>query len=105
MKGRMNHAKTSFSTDTFAGAIISVVQYLAPLRYVVAVRHHSNGFHVTNKQNVKIQDTLTCGHVTYTEREETGHGHLWPRYKPTEREETVVTLTVCSNDAHYTDCR
>jgi hypothetical protein len=29
----MNHAKTSFSTEIFAGAIISVVQYLAPLRY------------------------------------------------------------------------
>jgi hypothetical protein len=28
----MNHAKTSFSTEIFAGAIISVVQYLAPLR-------------------------------------------------------------------------
>jgi tellurite resistance protein TehA-like permease len=31
----MNHAKTSFSTDIFAGAIISVVQCLAPLRYVI----------------------------------------------------------------------
>jgi hypothetical protein len=30
----MNHAKTSFSTEMFAGAIISVVQYLAPLQYV-----------------------------------------------------------------------
>jgi hypothetical protein len=29
----MNHAKTSFSTEMFAGAIISVVQYLAPLWY------------------------------------------------------------------------
>jgi hypothetical protein len=29
----MNHARTSFSTDTFAGAMISVVQYLAPLWY------------------------------------------------------------------------
>jgi hypothetical protein len=29
----MNHAKTSFSTEICAGAIISVVQYLAPLRY------------------------------------------------------------------------
>jgi hypothetical protein len=28
----MNHAKTSFSTEICAGAIISVVQYLAPLR-------------------------------------------------------------------------
>jgi hypothetical protein len=32
-KGTMNHAKTSVSTEKFAGAIISVVQYLAPLRY------------------------------------------------------------------------
>jgi hypothetical protein len=29
----MNHAKTSFSTEIFAGAIVSVAQYLAPLRY------------------------------------------------------------------------
>jgi hypothetical protein len=29
----MNHAKTSFSTEICAGAIISVVQYLATLRY------------------------------------------------------------------------
>jgi hypothetical protein len=28
-EGTMNHAKTSFSTEIFAGAIISVVQYLA----------------------------------------------------------------------------
>jgi hypothetical protein len=41
----MSHAKTSFSTEIFAGAIISVVQYLAPLRYVLAPRalcHHSS---------------------------------------------------------------
>jgi hypothetical protein len=31
----MNHAKTSCSTEIFAGAIISVVQYLAPLRYCI----------------------------------------------------------------------
>jgi hypothetical protein len=31
-KGAMNHAKTSFSTEIFAGAIISVVQCLAPLQ-------------------------------------------------------------------------
>jgi hypothetical protein len=30
----MNHAKTSLSTEIFAGAIISVVQYSGPLRYV-----------------------------------------------------------------------
>jgi hypothetical protein len=32
IKGTMNHAKTSFSTEMFAGAIMSVVQCLAPLR-------------------------------------------------------------------------
>jgi hypothetical protein len=30
----MKHAKTSLSTEMCAGAIISVVQYLAPLRYI-----------------------------------------------------------------------
>jgi hypothetical protein len=34
IKGTMNHAKTSFSTEIFAGAINSVVQCLAPVRYV-----------------------------------------------------------------------
>jgi hypothetical protein len=34
MKGTMHHAKTSFSTEIFAGAITSVFQYLAPLQYV-----------------------------------------------------------------------
>jgi hypothetical protein len=29
----MNHAKASFSTEIFAGAIIGVVQYLALLQY------------------------------------------------------------------------
>jgi hypothetical protein len=33
----MNHVQTSFSTEIFAGAIISVVQYLAPLRYAYSV--------------------------------------------------------------------
>jgi hypothetical protein len=33
IEGTMNHAKTLFSTEIFAGAIISVVQYLAPLWY------------------------------------------------------------------------
>jgi hypothetical protein len=32
IKGTLNHAKTSFSTEIFAGAIISVVRYVAPLR-------------------------------------------------------------------------
>jgi hypothetical protein len=35
IKGTMHHAKTSFSTEIFAGAIISVLQYLAPLRCVM----------------------------------------------------------------------
>jgi hypothetical protein len=34
MKGALNHAKTSFSTEICAGARISVVQYLAPLLYL-----------------------------------------------------------------------
>jgi hypothetical protein len=33
----MSHAKTSFSTEILAGAIMSVVQYLAPLRYRMTV--------------------------------------------------------------------
>jgi hypothetical protein len=37
MKGTMNHAKTSFSPEIFAGAIMSVVQYVAPLRYALGV--------------------------------------------------------------------
>jgi hypothetical protein len=32
VKGTMNYTKTSFSTEIFAGAMISVVQYLAPLQ-------------------------------------------------------------------------
>jgi hypothetical protein len=32
----MNHEKTFFSTEIFSGAIISVVQYLAPGRYGTA---------------------------------------------------------------------
>jgi hypothetical protein len=32
VKGTMDHAKASISTEIFAGAIISVVQYLVPLR-------------------------------------------------------------------------
>jgi hypothetical protein len=38
IKSTMNQAKTSFSTDIFAGAIISVVQYLEPLRYCGPVK-------------------------------------------------------------------
>jgi hypothetical protein len=32
MNGTMNDAKTSFTTEIFAGAMISVVQHFAPLR-------------------------------------------------------------------------
>jgi hypothetical protein len=38
IKGSMNHAKTLFSTEIFAGAIVSVVQYLAPLRYSLRIK-------------------------------------------------------------------
>jgi hypothetical protein len=31
----MNHAKTPFSTEICAGAIISMVQYLVPLQYIL----------------------------------------------------------------------
>jgi hypothetical protein len=42
----MKHAKTSFSREIFAGAIISVVQYLAPLRYHKTVtRTWGSDFH------------------------------------------------------------
>jgi hypothetical protein len=34
-KGTLNHKETSFSTEIFADAVISMVQYLAPLRYVM----------------------------------------------------------------------
>jgi hypothetical protein len=34
MKGALNHAKTSFSTEICAGAITSVVQNLAPFGYL-----------------------------------------------------------------------
>jgi hypothetical protein len=33
IKGTMNHAKTSFSAETCAGATISVVQYLTQQRH------------------------------------------------------------------------
>jgi hypothetical protein len=33
IEGTMNRAKTSFSTEIFAGAIISRVQYIEPLAY------------------------------------------------------------------------
>jgi hypothetical protein len=42
-KGTMNHAKASFSTEMFAGAVISVVQYLAPLWYLQFTRYGLQG--------------------------------------------------------------
>jgi hypothetical protein len=45
IKGTMHHAKTSFSTEIFAGAILSVVQYLTPLRYCIG---HCIG-HITSR--------------------------------------------------------
>jgi hypothetical protein len=36
IKGKRDHAKTSLSTGIFAGAIVSVIQYLALLWYCVA---------------------------------------------------------------------
>jgi hypothetical protein len=36
IKGTVNQAKASFSTEIFAGEIISVVQKLALLRYVIS---------------------------------------------------------------------
>jgi hypothetical protein len=47
----MNDAKTSFSTEIFAGAIISVVLYLAPLRYAI------NGSAL-----LEINNALQCMH-------------------------------------------
>jgi hypothetical protein len=50
----MHHAKTSFSTEIFAGAIVSVVKYVAPLRYVIlfciGMQHGRKG--------VKLEDNL-----------------------------------------------
>jgi hypothetical protein len=40
IKGTMHHAKPSFSKEIFASAIISVVQYLTPLRYIFATSLH-----------------------------------------------------------------
>jgi hypothetical protein len=39
LKCTMTHAKKSFSTEICAGAIISVAQYLAPLRYAAQLPH------------------------------------------------------------------
>jgi hypothetical protein len=43
LTGTMNHAKTSVNTEIFAGAIITVVQYLAPLRYCTIYSVHRLG--------------------------------------------------------------
>jgi hypothetical protein len=42
IKGTRNHVNASFSTEMFAGAMISVVHYLAPLRYSEAGRTRSS---------------------------------------------------------------
>jgi hypothetical protein len=59
MKGTMNHAKTSFSTDLFTGAQMSVVQYLALLRYAISdwekgsntTKTSGQSWYQTNAQN------------------------------------------------------
>jgi energy-converting hydrogenase Eha subunit C len=38
----MNHAKISSSTEIFAGAIICVVQHVAPLQHVFAISLYSS---------------------------------------------------------------
>jgi hypothetical protein len=47
IKGTMNHARTLFSKEMFAGALISVLQYLVQLWYIVPwkllCRHISYG--------------------------------------------------------------
>jgi hypothetical protein len=49
----MNHAKTSLSTEIFAGEIISVVQYMPPLQYPIQCRQH--------QQKKFIQDAEKAG--------------------------------------------
>jgi hypothetical protein len=52
IKGTMNHAKTSFSTEICAGAIISVVQILAPLRYVHVCEIHKKHAHIKHAHTI-----------------------------------------------------
>jgi hypothetical protein len=53
----MNHAKTSFSTEIFSGAIISVVQYLAPLPYsehrIVANHFEASGHKALSRRDAE----------------------------------------------------
>jgi hypothetical protein len=53
----MNHAKTSFSTETCAGAIISVVQYLALLRYF---KHLVSGIPLATARVVSVKVWRAC---------------------------------------------
>jgi hypothetical protein len=55
IKGTMNHAKTSCSTEIFAGEIISVVQYLAPLRYLFVVYVQVPRKHCNRSQDACMQ--------------------------------------------------
>jgi multisubunit Na+/H+ antiporter MnhE subunit len=57
IKGIMNHAKTSFSKEIFAGAINSAVQYLELLRYAQKVYFRHN--HREEPGFVKVAGTLT----------------------------------------------
>jgi hypothetical protein len=62
----MNYAKTSFGTEIFDGAIISVVQYLAPLRYSFAVelpfhdREAQRAHLIVDKTNLRSHENRLC---------------------------------------------
>jgi hypothetical protein len=56
IKGTMSHAKTSFSTKIFSGAIVCVVQYLAPLRYALSQ---------SNVQEQNLQSTWHSAEVVH----------------------------------------
>jgi hypothetical protein len=58
IKGTMNHAKTSFSTEICPGAIISVVQYLAPLR----VRAQDYLFVTKRSKENAVDEVSQCMH-------------------------------------------
>jgi hypothetical protein len=59
IKGAMHHAKTSFSTETFGGALISVVQYLAPLWCVAVGRRASVPLHSGSRTDSWLTPTAT----------------------------------------------
>jgi hypothetical protein len=65
IKGTMNHAKPSFSTEICAGAIISVVQYLAPLRYEIYRGILSNAMQVELLNGVDRLRTALKGTLAY----------------------------------------